>query len=58
MAADAPRTLRFAAIGLDHRHIYEMTGRLLGQGCRLLDGGRAAAARRLHHPLPAYPARH
>jgi predicted dehydrogenase len=33
MAADAARTLRFAAIGLDHRHIYEMTGRLLDQGC-------------------------
>jgi predicted dehydrogenase len=29
----AARTLRFAAIGLDHRHIYEMTGRLLEQGC-------------------------
>ena len=33
MAADAARTLRFAAIGLDHRHIYEMTGRLIDQGC-------------------------
>jgi predicted dehydrogenase len=33
MAADAARMLRFAAIGLDHRHIYEMTGRLLEQGC-------------------------
>ena len=33
MAADAARTIRFAAIGLDHRHIYEMTGRLLEQGC-------------------------
>jgi predicted dehydrogenase len=33
MAADASRKLRFAAIGLDHRHIYEMTGRLLDQGC-------------------------
>jgi predicted dehydrogenase len=29
----ATRTLRFAAIGLDHRHIYEMTSRLLEQGC-------------------------
>jgi predicted dehydrogenase len=27
------RTITFAAIGLDHRHIYEMTGRLLEQGC-------------------------
>jgi predicted dehydrogenase len=27
------RTLTFAAIGLDHRHIYEMTGRLLDLGC-------------------------
>jgi predicted dehydrogenase len=29
----AQRTLKFAAIGLDHRHIYEMTGRLLDLGC-------------------------
>jgi predicted dehydrogenase len=29
----AARTLRFAAVGLDHRHIYEMTGGLLDQGC-------------------------
>jgi predicted dehydrogenase len=29
----ATRTLRFAAIGLDHRHICEMTSRLLEQGC-------------------------
>jgi predicted dehydrogenase len=28
----APR-LRFAAIGLDHRHIYEQVGRLLERGC-------------------------
>jgi predicted dehydrogenase len=27
------RTLKFAAIGLDHRHIYEMAGRLLELGC-------------------------
>src|SRR5215831_9151188 len=26
------RTIRFAAIGLDHRHMYEMTGRLLDLG--------------------------
>ncbi|HEX4259843.1 MAG TPA: Gfo/Idh/MocA family oxidoreductase [Acetobacteraceae bacterium] len=28
-----PRKLRFAAIGLDHRHIYEQVGRLLELGC-------------------------
>jgi len=33
MSASAARSFRFAAIGLDHRHIYEMTGRLLEQGC-------------------------
>jgi predicted dehydrogenase len=33
MNASTSRTLRFAAIGLDHRHIYEMTGRLLELGC-------------------------
>jgi predicted dehydrogenase len=33
MAIGAARTLRFAALGLDHRHIYEMTERLLAQGC-------------------------
>ncbi len=33
MTAGAARTLKFAAIGLDHRHIYEMTSRLLAQGC-------------------------
>jgi predicted dehydrogenase len=32
MTAGAARTLKFAAIGLDHRHIYEMTGHLLEQG--------------------------
>jgi predicted dehydrogenase len=32
--AEAPRTFKFAAIGLDHRHIYEMTGRLLELGCQ------------------------
>ena len=33
MAESAPRTFKFAAIGLDHRHIYEMAGRLLELGC-------------------------
>jgi hypothetical protein len=33
MNAGTSRPLRFAAIGLDHRHIYEMTGRLLELGC-------------------------
>jgi len=32
MTAGAARTLKFAATGLDHRHIYEMTGHLLEQG--------------------------
>jgi predicted dehydrogenase len=36
MAQPTSRTLRFAAIGLDHRHIYEMTGRLLEQGCECI----------------------
>lgn len=27
------RRLRFAVIGVDHRHVYEMAGRLLEQGC-------------------------
>jgi predicted dehydrogenase len=27
------RAIKFAAIGLDHRHIYEQVGRLLEQGC-------------------------
>jgi predicted dehydrogenase len=27
------RSIRFATIGLDHRHIYEMAGRLLEHGC-------------------------
>lgn len=36
MAQHTARTLRFAAIGLDHRHIYEMTGRLLEQGCECI----------------------
>ena len=26
-------TVRFAAIGLDHRHIYDQVGRLLELGC-------------------------
>lgn len=30
---ETPRTLRFAAIGLDHRHIYEQVGHLLELGC-------------------------
>src|SRR5215831_10306525 len=32
MAQSQSRPIRFAAIGLDHRHIYEMTGRLLERG--------------------------
>jgi len=32
MAQPPSRPIRFAAIGLDHRHIYEMTGRLLELG--------------------------
>src|SRR5207302_2184128 len=32
MAQPQSRPMRFAAIGLDHRHIYEMTGRLLELG--------------------------
>ena len=33
MPGPIARTFKFAAIGLDHRHMYEMTGRLLEQGC-------------------------
>src|SRR3984893_17845083 len=32
MAQPQSRPIRFAAIGLDHRHMYEMTGRLLELG--------------------------
>ena len=32
MAEPQSRPIRFAAIGLDHRHIYEMVGRLLERG--------------------------
>jgi predicted dehydrogenase len=32
MTTPPPRPIRFAAIGLDHRHIYEMVGRLLELG--------------------------
>jgi predicted dehydrogenase len=33
MAKSASRNLKFAVIGLDHRHMYEMAGRLLEHGC-------------------------
>ncbi|MDR3535841.1 MAG: Gfo/Idh/MocA family oxidoreductase [Acetobacteraceae bacterium] len=33
MNPSLPRPIRFAAIGIDHRHIYEMVGRLLELGC-------------------------
>ncbi len=33
MEPSLPRPIRFAAIGIDHRHIYEMVGRLLELGC-------------------------
>jgi predicted dehydrogenase len=33
MPEPTARTFKFAAIGLDHRHMYEMAGRLLEQGC-------------------------
>ena len=33
MADAEPPTFKFAAIGLDHRHIYEQVGRLIEQGC-------------------------
>ncbi len=36
MLTEAPRTFRFAAIGLDHRHMYEMVGRLLEHGCECI----------------------
>jgi len=32
MAEPAQRRIRFAVVGVDHRHIYEMTGRLLELG--------------------------
>lgn len=32
MTQPQSRPIKFAAIGLDHRHIYEMTGRLLELG--------------------------
>jgi predicted dehydrogenase len=33
MTDSAARTFKFAVVGLDHRHIYEMAGRLLEHGC-------------------------
>jgi predicted dehydrogenase len=33
MAEASSRRFKFAAIGLDHRHMYEMAGRLLERGC-------------------------
>ncbi len=33
MAGPTSRSFKFAAIGLDHRHMYEMAGRLLDLGC-------------------------
>ena len=32
MTESGRRTVKFAVIGVDHRHIYEMTGRLLELG--------------------------
>ena len=37
MTISAPsRSVKFAAIGLDHRHIYEMAGRLMEHGCKCI----------------------
>ena len=33
MAGPAARSFKFAEIGLDHRHMYKMAGRLLALGC-------------------------
>jgi predicted dehydrogenase len=55
MAANAARTLRFAAIGLDHRHIYEMTGRLLNQGCECVGYWTEGAPQPLAGFIERYP---
>ena len=34
--AEPSRSVKFAAIGLDHRHIYEMAGRLMERGCECI----------------------
>ena len=60
MAAAAARTLRFAAIGLDHRHIYEMAGRLLELGCECAGywtEGEPQPLAGFIDALPAYSAR-
>jgi predicted dehydrogenase len=36
MAASVSRSFKFAVIGLDHRHMYEMAGRLLEHGCECI----------------------
>jgi predicted dehydrogenase len=35
-SADQPAPIRFAAVGLDHSHIYDQISGLLGQGCELV----------------------
>ena len=35
-SADQPAAIRFAAVGLDHSHIYDQISGLLGQGCELV----------------------
>ena len=40
MAQPQTRPIRFAAIGLDHRHIYEMTGRWMGKPDRFIEAER------------------
>jgi predicted dehydrogenase len=36
MASIPPHKIKFAAIGLDHRHIYEQVGRLIERGCECI----------------------
>ena len=52
-------TIRFAAVGLDHSHIYDQISGLLGQGCQLVgigsDDPDASIAREVRSRWPDAP---
>ena len=55
MPEPTARTFKFAAIGLDHRHMYEMAGRLLEQGCECVGYWTAGEPQPLEGFIKRYP---
>ena len=55
MPSSPSRPLKFAAIGVDHRHVYEMVGRLLEHGCECVGYWTDGAPQPLAGFIQRYP---